>query len=122
VGPFVLTREHGAPVQDWDERHWDEHLPELAAQRHVTTRSVRALVDNAAARRWVVELVTSVAVLGGFLVAPVLTLAAWLGLGMPNGVLLHRLSSTLFVVSLIWICAAVVVAHVHEGGAASSRD
>jgi hypothetical protein len=85
-------------------------------------RSATALLSNQGTRRWLMEMATNFAVLGGFVVAPVLTLAAWLGLVMPDGIFLHRLSSTLFVVSLIWICTAVVVAHVHVSGTASSRD
>lgn len=128
MGPFVLTREQSAP-QDWDERLTEPADRRHAAVRHrsgviafTALRSATPLLGNPGARRWLMELATNFAVLGGFVVAPVLTLAAWLGLVMPDGIFLHRLSSTLFVVSLIWICTAVVVAHMHESGTASSRD
>lgn len=129
MGPFVLLRGHGAAAQDWDERLTEPAERCDAASRcrgeiaaFPALRSATALLGNPGARRWLIEMATNFAVLGGFVVAPVLTLAAWLGLVLPDGIFLHRLSSTLFVVSLIWICAAVVVAHMHESGAASSRD
>ena len=73
------------------------------------------LLLSSQARHWVVEAIATVCVLGGFILAPVLTLVAWVGMMVPEYMPLHQLSSPFFAVALIWICAALVGAHVHHG-------
>lgn len=128
MGPFVLLRERSAGVQEWSEG-----LRHVAEEGGRTSRRVSraallavgpalALLSSPTARHWLVELVANITVLGGFVGAPVLTVAAWVGLVLPERVPLHRISSTLFVVSLLWVCAAVVMAHVHERKLQGDRD
>ena len=66
------------------------------------------------ARQWLSEALATVTVVGGFLAAPILTLMAWIGLAMPDRVLLHRASTTLFLIAIIWMAFALIGAHLHH--------
>ena len=121
VGPLVLLREHGADAQEWRGRlqecaDWIGRT--MARAAHVALLALGpalALMSNASVRHWIVEMVLNVAVVGGFVAAPALSLTAWVGLALPEQIPLHQASSGLFVVALVWVCAAVVIAHMHEG-------
>lgn len=63
-------------------------------------------------RHWLVEAAANLLVLGGFIAAPILTVIAWIGLMLPSHLPLHQLSSTLFVVALVWVAAGLLIAHV----------
>ena len=128
VGPFVLLRERRIGGQEWYAR-----LQEVAegsrrsTERltHITTLATGALLalaGNASLRHWLMEMAANVAVVGGFVAAPVLTVTAWIGLVLPESVPLHHVSTTLFVVALVWVCTAVLIAHVHERGGEYSAD
>lgn len=81
----------------------------------VAALPILALLLSSQARHWIVEAMTTVCVLGGFILAPVLTLVAWVGMILPTDMPLHRIATTLFLVALVWMCAALVGAHVHHG-------
>jgi hypothetical protein len=83
---------------------------------------VLTLLLSSQARHWMVEAITTVCVLGGFILAPVLTLAAWVGVVLPEYMPLHQLSTTLFVVALVWLGAALIGAHVHHSMARRQED
>jgi hypothetical protein len=80
------------------------------------------VVFSSHARHWLVEAIATICVLGGFMLAPVLTLAAWVGMVLPAYMPLHQISTTLFAVALVWIGAALVGAHMHYGIARRRRD
>ena len=80
------------------------------------------VVLSSQARHWLVEAIVTICVLGGFMLAPVLTLAAWVGMVLPAYMPLHQISTTLFAVALVWIGAALVGAHMHYGIARRRRD
>jgi hypothetical protein len=69
---------------------------------------------NSQARQWLSEALATVTVVGGFLAAPILTLMAWIGLALPEGVLLHRASTALFLIAIIWMAFALIGAHLHH--------
>lgn len=73
-----------------------------------------ALVLGTQARHWVVEAFMTICVLGGIVAAPILSLAAWVGMFLPEHMPLHQWSTVLFAVSLVWLCAAFIGAHVHH--------
>lgn len=70
-----------------------------------------ALLASPHVRHWLVEATANLLVLGGFIAAPILTLIAWVGLMLPAHLPLHRLSSTLFVVALVWVAGGLLIAH-----------
>lgn len=81
-----------------------------------------ALILGSQARHWVIEAFTTICVVGGILAAPILSLAAWVGMFLPDHVPLHRWSTLLFAVSLVWLCAALIGAHVHRDAADTTRE
>jgi hypothetical protein len=66
------------------------------------------------ARHWLAETGATLCVAGGIIAAPVLTLAAWIGLALPPRMLLHQASTALFLVAIIWMAAALIGAHLHH--------
>ena len=81
-----------------------------------------ALVLGTQARHWVVEAFMTICVLGGIVAAPILSLAAWVGMFLPEHMPLHRWSTALFAVALVWLCVAFIGAHVHHGEAESAGE
>ncbi len=81
-----------------------------------------ALILGSQARHWMAEALTTICVLGGILAAPILALAAWVGMFLPAHMPLHQWSTPLFAVALVWLAAALVGAHVHHGAARDARD
>ena len=81
-----------------------------------------AVVLGSQARHWVAEAFTTVCVLGGILAAPILSLVAWVGMFLPEHMPLHQWSTMLFAVSLVWLCAAFVGAHMHHDAAAGADE
>ena len=72
------------------------------------------VVTSPQARHWLAEASATLCVLGGFLAAPVLTVAAWIGLALPERMPLHQASTTLFLVAVIWMALALIGAHIHH--------
>jgi hypothetical protein len=72
------------------------------------------LVSSGAARHWIAESAATVCVVGGFIAAPILTITAWIGMAAPNLLLLHRVSTPLFLIALIWLTLAFISAHLHH--------
>jgi len=72
------------------------------------------LLSSAAARHWIAESAATVCVVGGFIAAPILTITAWIGTIAPNLLLLHRASTALFVIALVWLALAFISAHLHH--------
>jgi xanthosine utilization system XapX-like protein len=73
-----------------------------------------AFLANSHLRHWIIEVVTAACVLGGMIAAPVLALIGWVGLILPEQVPLHRASTTLFAVAVVWVAAALIGAHWHN--------
>ena len=121
MGSHLLTWERGAGLPAWrgrcacGARKVGEQGRRLLVALPVAILPVFTLLLSSQARHWVAEAITTVCVLGGFILAPVLTLTAWVGMVLPERMPLHRISTLLFAVALIWIGAALVGAHVHNG-------
>lgn len=117
MGPILLIRERSANTQDMRER-LIEHTRDIARVGHMALLAVvpaLLALANSQTRHWLAEAITTLCVVGGFLAAPVLTLIAWVGMILPERVPLHRASTALFVVSLVWVTVAVIAAHAHTG-------
>ena len=65
-------------------------------------------------RHWIAEAAATFCVVGGFIAAPVLTITAWIGMIAPKLLLLHHLSTLLFLVAIIWLALAFIGAHLHH--------
>lgn len=120
MGSHLLTWERGAGPLALRERcaagarRLLEQGKRLLTALSVLVLPLLALLVSSQARHWVAETITTVCVLGGFVLAPVLTLLAWVGMALPAHMPLHQVSTPLFAVALIWTCAALVGAHVHH--------
>jgi uncharacterized membrane protein YGL010W len=124
VGPISVARLRGVGVRE----------PRAAALgvvkkcERMTARARHALplapaavliwlalvVANPQARHWLAEASATLCVLGGFLAAPVLTVAAWIGLALPERMPLHQASTPLFLIAVIWMALALIGAHLHQ--------
>ncbi|MGO8946609.1 MAG: hypothetical protein ACLQUY_02875 [Ktedonobacterales bacterium] len=71
-------------------------------------------LSSGVARHWIGESAATVCVVGGFIAAPILTITAWIGMAVPNLLLLHRMSTPLFLVAVIWLALALIGAHLHH--------
>jgi hypothetical protein len=79
------------------------------------------LLSSGAARHWIAESAATFCVVGGFIAAPILTITAWIGMIAPN-VLLHRVSTPLFLIALIWLALAFISAHLHHSRQQAQED
>ncbi|HKV85523.1 MAG TPA: hypothetical protein VJN88_13265 [Ktedonobacterales bacterium] len=118
MGPTIARRAHGAQTLGWREYRKPLNTFSSGRLRQVTHQAVLilvlyvALLTSPQVRHWVVEATANLLVLGGFIAAPILTVIAWVGLMLPAHLPLHRLSSTLFVVALVWVAGGLLIAHV----------
>lgn len=72
------------------------------------------LLANPALRQWLLSALGNVAVVGGIVAAPLLSVAAWVGMVLPAGAPLHQASPALFIGAMIWLAAAFIFAHAHK--------
>ena len=118
LGSFLLSRERSAGARQWRVRQTQTVGDIAHSARQVGMRAAWALgpallaLANPHFRHWLAQALGSACVIGGVFAAPLLTLAAWLGLMLPERVALHQASTTLFAVALIWVVLAVLSAHV----------
>ena len=80
------------------------------------------LLSSGAARDWIAESAATICVVGGFIAAPILTITAWIGMIAPNLLLLHRVSTQLFLIALIWMALAFISAHLHHSRHHAEED
>ena len=120
MGSLLLSHESAADSSGVHARHTDDR----DAQRRGAIASARTLalalaplallMVNASARHMLFEALMTVCVVGGFIAAPFLTVAAWIGVILPEHATLHIISTPLFVLALVWLAIAVVSAHLHD--------
>jgi len=124
-----LYVQSAQPAQPLQRVQPTQHLASIGAQRAVEQPAWRVaaqaspailraatlrVVTSAALRHWLIEALATVCVLGGVLAAPVLAMVAWVGLLLPTRALLHLAAPTLMIVALVWLIAAILVAHVNH--------
>lgn len=69
------------------------------------------LLASCIARYWAISIATNIVVVGGILVAPVLSITGWIGLVLPAQTGLHHMYMALLLIAVIWTIGAVVGAH-----------
>jgi hypothetical protein len=117
VGPTIARRAHGAETIGWRDHRKSLDTSSDGIIRQLTHRAALilapciALLASPQVRHWLVEATANLLVLGGFIAAPILTVIAWVGLMLPAHLPLHRLSSTLFIVALVWVAGGLLIAH-----------
>lgn len=127
MGPIIMRREVGAEALDI-RAHVDTFtkasrnaLMQTAQIVLIALAGVVTLLANPQIRHWLVEATANLLVLGGFIAAPILTVVAWIGLMLPAHLPLHRISSTLFIVALVWVAAGLLLAHMLHDSTASAK-
>jgi uncharacterized membrane protein YGL010W len=124
VGPISVARLRGVGVREPRAAALGvvKKCERMAARaRHALPLAAAAVliwlalvVANPQARHWLAEASATLCVLGGFLAAPVLTVAAWIGLALPERMPLHQASTPLFLIAVIWMALALIGAHLHQ--------
>ncbi|HKW23824.1 MAG TPA: hypothetical protein VJO13_20770, partial [Ktedonobacterales bacterium] len=61
--------------------------------------------------QWVLTALSNIAIIGGILAAPVISLVAWIGVTLPSHAPLHQAAPTLFIGALLWMAMGIVSAH-----------
>lgn len=77
---------------------------------------VISLLANPAYRHWVLTALSNIAIIGGILAAPVISLVAWIGVTLPTHAPLHQAAPTLFIGALLWMAMGIVSAHARREG------
>lgn len=120
MGPFSLLRLRAPSLEGVGARR-TQAVREYAQRCARVTQGlplilapVVAFMASTQVRHWLGELMATVCVVGGFVAAPLLTVTAWVGLALPARVPLHRASTTLFLVAVIWLALALICAHCYQ--------
>ena len=79
-----------------------------------------SLLANPAYRQWVLTALSNIAIIGGILAAPVISLVAWIGVTLPSHAPLHQAAPTLFIGALLWMAMGIVSAHARRESSASN--
>ena len=118
MGPTIMRRERGVetlvdrPLLNSLTRSSGHAVVQVGQAAVIALAPIVFALASPQARHWLVEAAANLLVLGGFIAAPILTVVAWVGLLLPARLPLHQLSSTLFVVALIWVASGLLIAHV----------
>jgi len=78
-----------------------------------------SLLSNPTYRHWVLTVLSNIAIIGGILAAPVISLVAWIGVTLPTHAPLHQAAPTLFIGALLWMAMGIVSAHARRDGHAN---
>ena len=129
VGPDTLARMKSTHVRADRRRHGSLCSGPSADRSRAAINWMLALTgvalvlfSSGLARHWIAELAATVCVLGGFIAAPILTIMAWIGLMAPSLMLLHRASTPLFLVAVVWLALALIGAHIHHSREQAGRE
>jgi hypothetical protein len=120
VGPLSQLRVRALSLEGVGARRaqavrgYAQRCAQMARGLPLIFAPVVALMANTQVRHWLGELMATVCVVGGFIAAPLLTVAAWVGLALPAGMPLHQASTTLFLVAVIWLALALISAHCYQ--------
>ena len=70
-----------------------------------------SVLANPTYRQWLLTALSNIAIIGGILAAPVISLVAWIGVTLPSHAPLHQAAPTLFIGALLWMAMGIVSAH-----------
>lgn len=69
------------------------------------------LLASPTTRQWLSTAFATVAIVGGILAAPIISVVAWIGVTLPDHAPLHQAAPTLFIGAMLWMAMAFVSAH-----------
>ena len=70
-----------------------------------------SLLANPTYRHWLLAALANIAIIGGILAAPIISLVAWIGVTLPAHTGLHQAAPTLFIGAMLWMAMGFVSAH-----------
>ena len=62
-------------------------------------------------RHWLYAAFANIAIVGGIVAAPIISLVAWVGVILPVHAPLHQAAPTLFIGALLWMAMGIISAH-----------
>jgi len=77
------------------------------------------VLASPASRHWFSTSFANIAIVGGIIAAPIISLVAWIGVALPVHAPLHQAAPTLFIGALLWMAMAFVSAHARHDRSAS---
>lgn len=80
---------------------------------------ILGLLANATFRHWFITIFANIAIIGGILAAPVISLIAWIGMILPTRAPLHQAAPTLFIGAMLWMAMAFISAHARRKDSAT---
>ncbi len=123
MGPMTLLRGLSADTEARHDRISEgvarlslratQTRTRVAARTRAARPALGALV-GVPRRAWVSDRATTICVFGGLLLAPLLTVMAWIGLLLPSRAPLHHAAETLVVVAVVLLVLALVRAQKHS--------
>ena len=72
-------------------------------------------------RHWLSTSFANIAIVGGIIAAPIISLVAWIGVALPVHAPLHQAAPTLFIGALLWMAMAFVSAHARRDKTTDSQ-
>jgi hypothetical protein len=69
------------------------------------------VLSHPTSRHWVSAVFAYIAIVGGIVAAPVISLVAWIGVSLPTHAPLHQAAPTLFIGAILWMVMGFVSAH-----------
>lgn len=69
------------------------------------------VLSHPTSRHWVSAVFAYIAIVGGIVAAPVISLVAWIGVSLPAHAPLHQAAPTLFIGAILWMVMGFVSAH-----------
>jgi hypothetical protein len=102
---------------------------ELGADVGRSARVMRLLVVVTAGavamgslRHTLVSLGANIAIIGGILATPIISVVAWIGMLLPASMPLHHAAPNLMVGALVWLALAIIGAHMFRVDRASEAQ
>ena len=77
------------------------------------------VLASSASRHWLSTSFAYVAIVGGIVAAPIISVVAWIGVALPVHAPLHQAAPTLFIGALLWMAMAFVSAHARRDRSAN---
>lgn len=77
----------------------------------VVVTIVYRLLENPTYRHWLIAALANIAIIGGIVAAPVISVVAWIGVALPVHAPLHQAAPTLFIGAMLWLVMGFVSAH-----------
>ncbi len=77
------------------------------------------VLASPASRHWFSTSFANIAIVGGIIAAPIISVVAWIGVALPVHAPLHQAAPTLFIGALLWMAMAFVSAHARRDRSAN---